>query len=175
MKKHSQIYKNSRIYIHNELVYYKSHFKSIVKWIKAIYLKQVSVLTHLVRINGVVKMVHSNQIRKSSLIDKYPPHIVQFPKYNYNEVTKRNYIQNFKRERKSLSDSEISPRSKVNRNKCNIPEKLRVHEHFELSEKLINKNLNIRKRLVSDSGIGEVRKSKRIQDMYKVKPPNYRY
>ncbi|XP_050070353.1 uncharacterized protein LOC126558387 [Anopheles maculipalpis] len=51
-------------YKEEEEVYYKNHFKEYVRWIPAIIKKKISSLRYLISLNGVVRLVHANQIRK---------------------------------------------------------------------------------------------------------------
>ena len=51
-------------YEEEEEVYYKNHFKEHMRWIPAIVKKKISGLRYLISLNGVIRMVHKNQIRK---------------------------------------------------------------------------------------------------------------
>lgn len=111
----------------NEKVFYRNHFKNDVKWLQAVYLKQISQYTALIKLKGIVRMVHLNQLRKSNLHDKFPidePILAKCPspststsvclentkekKVRFQPV-KRNHTTLKKRSR-SLSDSPDIPR-----------------------------------------------------------------
>ncbi|XP_050088326.1 uncharacterized protein K02A2.6-like [Anopheles aquasalis] len=51
-------------YEEEEGVYYRNHFKETVRWIPAVVKKKISRLRYLISVNGLVRMVHQNQIRK---------------------------------------------------------------------------------------------------------------
>lgn len=62
-----------------EKIFYRNHFKEIVRWIPAVVLQKLSPLTYLINVDGNVKMVHVNQIRHSDLSDKFHPSVPTTP------------------------------------------------------------------------------------------------
>ena len=56
-----------------EKVLYKNHFKDIVKWIPAIVHEKISLNLYQINIENTIRLVHKNQIRRSTLEDKYFP------------------------------------------------------------------------------------------------------
>lgn len=64
-----------KTFVENDKIFYRNHFKNDVKWMPAHYLKRVSEHTHLISVNGLVRLVHTNQFRESKLSDKYPTDI----------------------------------------------------------------------------------------------------
>lgn len=61
------------MFFENDKIYYRNHFKNDVKWIPALFLKQISPHTFLIKIHKhKVRMVHRNQFRKSNTNDLYP-------------------------------------------------------------------------------------------------------
>ncbi|XP_049294409.1 uncharacterized protein LOC125769645 [Anopheles funestus] len=64
--------KNVEESIHEgEEVYYRNHFKEIIRWIPAVIKKRISELVYLISINGIIRMVHKNQLRRKPIHDKY--------------------------------------------------------------------------------------------------------
>ena len=63
-RKQVRMIKDQDEYEEEEELYYKNHFKEHVEWIPAIVKKKISGLRYLISLNGVIRMVHKNQIRK---------------------------------------------------------------------------------------------------------------
>lgn len=47
---------NDLKYLKNEIVYYKNHLKSHIKWLRATYIKKASQFTHLILLNNAGKI-----------------------------------------------------------------------------------------------------------------------
>lgn len=71
---------STKTFTAGEKVFYRNHFKEIVRWIPAVILQKLSPLTYLINVDGNVKMVHVNQIRHSDLSDKFHPSMPITPK-----------------------------------------------------------------------------------------------
>ena len=61
---------------------YRNHFKDLVRWIPATIIKKVSYTTYTANINGNIRLVHKNQLRKLKR------------KLNYSYITEKNWSQN---------------------------------------------------------------------------------
>ena len=131
-----------------EVIFYKNHkCNNIIKWIKAQYLKQISTLTHLIKVNGNVRLVHTNQIRKAQVSDKYPFGIGIYPNAKQNELNKSNVQR---------SKSQITS----NNNKDSISAKSKIK-----SPESLPRNSAKRGRSPSSPNSPVLRRSKRIKNM----------
>jgi transposase InsO family protein len=63
-----------------EKVLYRLHYKDFVKWKPAIIKEKISSCTYKILLEGSIKFVHINQLRKSNLDDKY--HFINYPNIN---------------------------------------------------------------------------------------------
>ncbi|XP_058122770.1 uncharacterized protein LOC131293704 [Anopheles ziemanni] len=61
----SKIVGNQVEYEEEESVFYRNHFKEHMRWIPAIVKKKISGLRYLISLNGIIRMVHKNQLRKN--------------------------------------------------------------------------------------------------------------
>ena len=51
-------------YVKGENVWYRNHFKELIRWIPCKVVKKLSALRYLIELGGNIRMVHINQIRR---------------------------------------------------------------------------------------------------------------
>lgn len=112
------------MFVKNEKVMYRNVFKSYLKWIPARVLKRVSFCTYLINVNDNVKFVHRDQIRKSTLEDKFHP---DYLIYKNDYVLDNTVTDNEKtdKKRKRSSEGNLSSPKKLRRSTRNKKPPLR--------------------------------------------------
>lgn len=102
------------VFENNEKIMYRNVFKNYVKWIPARVCKRVSFCTYLINVNDNIKYVHRNQIKKSSLDDKFHP---DYLIHGNTIVKNEKQIEDIqpKKKRKRSSEGKLSSPKKVRR------------------------------------------------------------
>lgn len=59
-----------------EEVYYRNHFQEILRWIPAVVKKRIGEVVYLISINGIIRKVHKNQLRRKTMHDKFMVNII---------------------------------------------------------------------------------------------------
>lgn len=75
-----------------ENVMYRNHLKYSVKWLPARVVEVISAHTYLINVYNNIRYVHENQIRKSTLEDKYHPEVRNFPQLSHKDFVMREKI-----------------------------------------------------------------------------------
>lgn len=60
-----------------EKVWYRNHFKELIRWIPVTVIKKISSLRYVINLGGCVRVVHVNQIRKGKAISVEPAGIYE--------------------------------------------------------------------------------------------------
>lgn len=120
-----------------DLVMYRNHFKSHIRWIPARVIEVISKLTYLINVNSHVRYVQENQIKLSTLSPQLHPSIVLVPNCNYTRLNSAPVIEKIKSPVSvAAKPKEMLSRKNSNRSNKRKPE---FDENFNLPEKRVRR------------------------------------
>lgn len=120
-KMRKETVKKDQIYKVNDKILYQNHFKDWVKWMPATVLECLSNLRYLINVNGQIRYVHANQIKKSSIEDSSLYHSHLYTSTNSKE---------FRRNKRALEDADID----------NVPKRIRYGKRIRKKPKRLGIN-----------------------------------